>query len=153
MRIQKIDKIDNIDKLSKIIFLNFFYLKDEPHINFSYKDIQDCLSSKSLLGWFLIDNNEKIIGYLIGTHKDIGDGRYVYFINYFYIISRFRKNGIGTKMILSCIQYIKNININFIMLISKIGSNAYRLYQQLGFVKEPIIKIDNPKFNILLYYC
>ena len=53
---------------------------------------------------------------------------------------------------LMCIEYIQSINIRFIMLISNIHSKAFTLYQSLGFGFDPLIKINNPNYTILLLY-
>lgn len=153
MRLQLFKKINNVERLSKIIFFNFIHLQYENDINFSIDDIRDTLSSNELLGWFLLNDNNKIVGYLIGIRKEVGDGRFVYYINYFYIIQNYRRKGLGAKMLLYCIQYIKSINIRFIMLISEINSDGYNLYKNFGFLIDPIIKINNPNHVVLLYYC
>jgi ribosomal protein S18 acetylase RimI-like enzyme len=104
------------------------------------------------LGCFLIDNNDKIIGYIVGELKELTDGRYVYYISYFYLIHKYRSMGLGYKMMLVCLEYISSINVPFIMLISNIQSNAFKLYTKLGFGFDPIIKINNPNYAVLLLY-
>ena len=153
MKTQIFQKINNIERLSKIIYFNFIYLEDEPDINFSIDNIRETLSAPDILGWFLLNDNNKIVGYLLGNLKELPDGRYVYYISYFYIIKTLRNQGIGTKMLLSSINYVKNINVPFVMLISKINSSSYTLYNKIGFIRDPIIKLNNSKFDVLLYYC
>ena len=152
MKIQRFDRITNISRLAKIIFFNFIELQNESDIVFNINDITSTLSSKSLLGWFLLDDNGKIIGYIIGELKDLTDGRYVYYISYFYLIQQYRSKGLGYKMMLMCIEYIKSINIQYIMLLSNVNTNAFKLYKSLGFGFDPIIKIDNPNYVVLLYF-
>ena len=152
MKIQRFNRINNINRLSKIIFLNFIELQKEPDIVFNINDIVSTLSSNNLLGWFLLNDNGKIIGYIIGELKDLTDGRYVYYISYFYLIKQFRSKGLGYKMMLMCIEYIKSINVQYIMLLSNINSNAFKLYKSLGFSYDPIIKVNNPNYVVLLYY-
>lgn len=152
MKIQRFDRIVNIPRLSKIIFFNFIELQNQEDIVFNINDITSTLSSNSLLGWFLLDNDGKIIGYIIGELKDLVDGRYVYYISYFYLIKEYRSQGLGYKMMLICIEYIKSINVQYIMLLSNIHSNAFKLYQSLGFGFDPIIKINNPNYVALIYY-
>jgi ribosomal protein S18 acetylase RimI-like enzyme len=152
MRIQKFTQIDNIERLSKIIFLNFIDLQNQPEIVFNIDDIINTLSSDGLLGWFLLDDNGKIIGYIVGEKKELTDGRYVYYISYFYLIRKYRSMGLGLGMMLECIKYISSINIPFIMLISNIHSKAFKLYKQLGFGFDPIVKINNPNYSVLLLY-
>jgi ribosomal protein S18 acetylase RimI-like enzyme len=152
MKIQRFDRITNIPRLAKIIFFNFIELQNEEDIVFNINDITSTLSSNSLLGWFLLNNDNKIIGYIVGELKQLTDGRYVYYISYFYLIQEYRSKGLGYKMMLMCIEYIKSIGVQYIMLISNIQSNAFKLYQSLGFNYDPIIKIDNPNYVVLLYY-
>lgn len=152
MKIQRFDRIVNIQRLSKIIFLNFIELQNETDIVFNINNIVSTLSSKSLLGWFLLDDDGKIIGYIIGELKDLTDGRYVYYISYFYLIQEYRSQGLGYKMMLMCIEYIKSINVQYVMLLSNINSNAFKLYKSLGFGFDPLIKINNPNYVALLYY-
>lgn len=106
MRIQLFNQVKNIDRLAKIIFLNFIELENEPDIVFNIDDITSTLKSTSLLGWFLLDNYGKIIGYIVGEMKELTDGRYVYYISYFYLISKYRSQGLGYKMMLECIQHV-----------------------------------------------
>jgi len=80
MKIQRFNKIMNVKRLAKIIFLNFIELQNEPDIVFNINDINSTLISPNLLGWFLLDNDDKIIGYIIGELKELNDGRYVYYM-------------------------------------------------------------------------
>ncbi len=152
MKIQRFNQISNINRLAKIIFFNFIELQNEPDIVFNINDITTTLASNNLLGWFLLDDNGKIIGYIIGELKELTDGRYVYYISYFYLIEQYRSKGLGYKLLLMCIEYIKSINVQYIMLISNIHSNAFKLYKSLGFNYDPLIKINNPNYVVLLYY-
>jgi ribosomal protein S18 acetylase RimI-like enzyme len=152
MKIQRFNQITNINRLAKIIFFNFIELQNEADIVFNINDITSTLTSNSLLGWFLLDDDSKIIGYIVGELKQLTDGRYSYYISYFYIIKKYRSKGIGYKMMLICIDYVKSIGIQFIMLLSNINSNAFQLYKKLGFGFDPIIKINNPNYVVLTYY-
>ena len=152
MRIQLFNQVKNMDRLAKIIFMNFIELENEPDIVFNIDDITSTLKSTGLLGWFLLDDYDKIIGYIVGEMKELTDGRYVYYISYFYLISKYRSKGLGYKMMLESIQHVKANGIAFVMLISSIHSKAFRLYRQLGFGFDPIIKINNPNYSVLLLY-
>lgn len=152
MKIQRFERISNISRLAKIIFFNFIELQNENDIVFNINNITSTLTSNNLLGWFLLDNDNKIIGYIVGELKELKDGRFVYYLSYFYLINQYRSKGLGYKLLLICIEYIKSINVNYIMLISNINSKAFKLYQNLGFSFDPIIKINNPNYAVLLYY-
>lgn len=152
MRIQKFNQVAHPDRLAKIIFFNFIELQGEKDIVFNIDDITSTLNSENLLGWFLLDDNGKIIGYIVGELKELTDGRYVYYISYFYLIHKYRSQGLGYKMMLVCIEYVKSNGVGFVMLISSIHSKAYKLYKNLGFGFDPIIKINNPNYAVLLLY-
>ena len=152
MKLQRFNDLNNINKLSKIIFLNFFDLQYEDNIDFSVESISNILDSSALIGWFLLDNDNKIIGYLIGKTQGLNDGRFVYYISYFYIVNKYRNKGLGTIMLLTCMEYIKNQNISNIMLITKNNSNAHKLYSKLGFDIDPVIKIKNPGYILISNY-
>ena len=154
MRIEIFKELKNTDRLAKIIFINFIELQNQPDIDFSVRDIENTLNESSLLGWFLLDNNNKIVGYLIGTIKDIGDGRVVYYISYFYIIQKYRNYGMGKKMLIAALEYVTRQNIKFVMLISRKDSKAWHLYKKYGFMQDPLIKLHNNKnYEVMLYYC
>jgi ribosomal protein S18 acetylase RimI-like enzyme len=154
MRVEKFTQLKNIDRLSKIIFMNFIELQNQPDIEFSVKDISSTLANESIVGWFLLDNDDRIVGYLIGNTKDIGDGRVVYYISYFYIIQKYRNYGIGTKMLIIALKHATQNNLKFVMLISRIDSKAWNMYKKYGFIEDPLIKLSNNKdYKVLLYYC
>lgn len=152
MKFQQFRKLDNINRLAKIIFLNFIKLMDQPNIEFSMDAIERLLVSNNLVGWFLLDNNDKIIGYLIGEIKRLQDGRLVYFISYFYISKNYRGKGLGKIMLLRCLKFIKDNNIPFTMLITERDTVGYNLYKKIGFQNDPLIKIDNPDYVLLMNY-
>ena len=152
MKFQQFRKLDNINRLAKIIFLNFIKLMDQPNIEFSIDAIERLLVSNNLVGWFLLDNNDKIIGYLVGEIQRLQDGRLVYFISYFYISKNYRGNGLGKIMLLRCLKFIKNNNIPFTMLITERDTVGYNLYKKIGFQNDPLIKIDNPDYVLLMNY-
>ncbi len=153
MKLQRVEQLKNIERFSKIIYINFLELQNQPDINFSIDDINSTLSSSGFLGWLLLKDDGTIVGYMVGELKDIGDGRFVYYLSYFYIVKKYRAKGLGFKMLLNCIEYIKSINVKYIMLISNIFSDAFRLYSKLGFVPDPIIKLNNHNFAVLICYC
>jgi len=152
MKFQQFKKLDNINRLAKIIFLNFIKLMDQPNIEFSIEAIERLLASNNLVGWFLLDNNDKIIGYLVGEIQRLQDGRLVYFISYFYISKNYRGKGLGKIMLLRCLKFIKDNNIPFTMLITERDTVGYNLYKKIGFQNDTLIKIDNPNYVLLMNY-
>jgi ribosomal protein S18 acetylase RimI-like enzyme len=153
MKLQKFENIDNYERLAKIIFTNFIDLQYQGGIEFSIDSINNTLTSPNLLGWFLIDSDNKVIGYMVGDKKRLDDGRRIYYISYFYIVESYRNTGLGKQMMINCINYVSSENIPFIILTTEVNSNAFKLYRNMGFVFDPIIKIQNPNFTALIYYC
>jgi len=152
MKFQQFRKLYNINKLAKIIFLNFIKLMNQPNIEFSIDSIERLLVSNNLVGWFLLDNNDKNIGYIVGEIQRLKDGRLVYFISYFYISKNYRGKGLGKIMLLKCLKFIKDNNIPFTMLITERDTVGYNLYKKIGFQNDPLIKIDNPDYVLLMNY-
>jgi ribosomal protein S18 acetylase RimI-like enzyme len=152
MKIQQFTSVYNHERLAKIIYINFLELKNQTDIDFTFDGIKKLLVSVDLIGWFLLDNDGNIVGYIIGRKSGINDGRFVYFIDYFYITPEFRTKGYGKKMILICLKRIMELNIPYIMLITKKIGIANALYRNLGFINDAIIKINNDDYQVLTYY-
>jgi GNAT superfamily N-acetyltransferase len=89
---------------------------------------------------------------MIGETKELPDGRYIFYLSYFFIINKYRSKGLGVQMMINLINYVASINIRFIMLISEVNSKGFKLYKQLGFNDDPVLKLNNPNFTVLLYY-
>ena len=150
MRKQIVREIKNVDKLANIIFLHFIEYADMNISLFSFNMIKYNLSHKNLLGWFLLDNDDNIVGYILGNVKTLVDGRTVYFISYLYIIEKYQNYGLSTQLLEIALEYIKTQNVPFVMtLCNKEILNKYKL---LGFIEDPIEKLDNPNFIIVTYF-
>lgn len=152
MKIQYFTSVYNYERLAKIIFINFLELKNQPNISYSFDAIKELLVSPALMGWFLLDNDGNIVGYIVGKKSGTNDGRYVYFIEYIFIVPTFRNKGYGKKMMLICIKKIMELNIPYIMLITKKVGVANAMYQNLGFLPDSVIKIDNNDYHVLTYF-
>ena len=153
VKLERFTKLNNVKRLTKIIFLNFIYLQGQNDIIFSYDEIDKILSSENLIGWFLTNDYNFIIGYLIGIVKRLADGRHVYYVSYFYIVEKYRNNGYGKIMMKTMITHITNINLKYIVLITETNNVAYKIYKNIGFVDDPILVLKNDNFKLLLYYC
>lgn len=143
MILQQINSINHIEKFAKIIFFNFLYLQYEKNINFSLNSIIEVLQSPTLICWLMIEKGI-IIAYLIGNKQTLNDGRYVFFISYFYVSENYRNKGIGTHMMLNCFKYCKENRIAFIMLIC----NENKFLNKFGFTPDMLMKINNEKYKI-----
>lgn len=155
MKVQFFREVKNPDELAKIVFLNFIQLKGQPYIDFSYESIRESLVSPDLKGWFILSDDNKTIGYLFGKNVRMPspDGRLVFFMDYFWLEPDYRGQGIGKSMLEKCINYVKNCNIQFIMLITKKDEIAHTMYKKYGFQKEVLIKFENKNYELMTYYC
>ena len=151
MKLQEINNttIKETDRLSKIIFFNFSYLKNEDGIDFSIDSIKRVLKSITMVGYFLLNDDDSICGYLIADLRTLPDGRFVLYISYLYIIEKYRQKGLGTKMILKIFEYAKNNNVPYIMLVTNINKPSFNFYKKFGFKQDPIIKINNNNYYVL----
>jgi len=150
MRIQIFKKIKNIDKLTKIIFTNLIDYVNLGITIFNYDYIKYNLSQPDLLGWFLLDNDNNIVGYIIGNVKRISDGRLTYFINYIYILEKYQGYGLSNELLEIVIKYTEENNINFIMTLC-LKNDLYK-YAKFGFIKDPIETLNNDNFIIITRY-
>lgn len=150
MRLQKFTKLKNIENLSKLIFLDFINYADAGITIFNYDFIKYNLSQPDLLGWFLLDDEQNIVGYLIGNTKRITDGRYVFFMNYINISDEYKGYGLSNKLLEIAIKEAKDLNIFFIMTICE--KNNFNTYKNYGFIVDPIEKIDNDNFILTTLY-
>ena len=153
IKVQFFTEITNIEEFSKVVFLNFLELKNQPGIEFSQTSIQQTLSSPSLKGWLILNDNNTTIGYLFGNNQRMIDGRMVFFMQYFFLEEPYRNQGIGKSMLERCIKFTANNNIQFIMLITKKNEPAYYMYKKYGFQKEVLLKFDNKNYELITYYC
>ncbi len=66
---------------------------------------------------------------------------------YFWKDERFKSNLISSHDLILLSQ------IKFILLISNVNSPSWFLYKKLGFVEDPIIKMENENYRPLAFYC
>ena len=131
-------------KLGNYIYENFKDLINYKNLNHSQNEINRLLMSQNvILFLYLVDN--KIEGYLVCETT----GCNVLFINYIYVVNKYRGHKIGSQLMSSAMEYAKKINIRNIDLISEIDSVAYNWYKSLGFMKNNDVNVGDKKHLML----
>jgi GNAT superfamily N-acetyltransferase len=133
------DKIKNPNLLSNIIYNNFVYLTEFPHLSHNKKAINDILKLENNL-CFLVYDNDNLVGYLVGDFKTLDDQRYVYYISYFYVMESYRSQGLGGQIIKTVINKCKKLGVTFIVLTcDSYDPKVVKFYKRHGFILDPIL--------------
>lgn len=129
----KTPRINNPELLANIAYHNFKYLTKYPELQHSIDDIMKSLKSEGNLSYLLYDN-KKLIGYMIGDFKTLPDNRYGYYISYVYIMEKYRNSGLGSKLMDMLIQECKDRGIGWIVLTcDSRDKKIVRFYEKYGF--------------------
>lgn len=130
----------NLDLFINIVYDNFFDIANKPELKHSPKEINRLLKSNKFRG-IIAKKDNKTIGYLLGEVHSLPDERIVFFINYLYVARRYRKNGIASKMLDMIILYIKENNIDTIMLNCDTNNKqVFDFYSKRGFMLDLILR-------------
>lgn len=89
----------DINFFADIVYKNFLHLSRYPKLKHNKKEIVRLLQSYDMVSYFVYNAENVLIAYLIGERKTLDDGRYVFYISYLYVAKRYRKHGIGGKLI------------------------------------------------------
>lgn len=129
----KTSKIKNSEVLAKIAYNNFKYLSEYPELQHNIKEIKKALESKGNITYLLYHKN-KFVGYLIGDIRTFFDGRYGYYISYFYIMEKYRGANIGSKLMDILMDDCKKNNCNLIILTcDSRDMKVIKFYKKYGF--------------------
>jgi ribosomal protein S18 acetylase RimI-like enzyme len=138
-------KIQNPELFANIIYNNFLYLTEFPHLSHNKKTIIDTLRLPNNL-CFLVYNDDKLIGYLVGDFKTLNDQRYVYYISYLYVLESYRSNGLGGQLMNLLINRCKSLGVSFIVLTcDNHDPKVIKFYKKHGFVLDPILGLKASK--------
>ena len=131
--------VENPKLMSDIIYNNFSYLADVPHLAHNKKAIADIFKLENNM-CFLIYDDDTLVGYLVGDFKILNDKRYVYYISYFYIIEAYRGNGLGSKVLKLAINKAKKQGVSFVLLTcDTYDPKVVNFYKKHGFVKDIVL--------------
>lgn len=146
---------DSIRSFVDTVYDNFSYLSSNPELSHNRHELTRLLSSPDFVGFFVYypHDHNKIIGYLIGEFKHLNDGRYVYYISYFFVAKAYRGKKIGSKLLSLLINKCKEWGLKFILLTcNRKNHRLSSFYKTLGFTEDPILRTRriNEVFSIYL---
>ena len=129
-------KNQNLSLLINNIYKNFLELASDPKLNHTKSEIQKILDSDGVVLFLILDNN-KIIGYLLGEVLDLQDSRHVLFISYIYVVKFMRNKKLGCKLMSYAISYAIEQRCDGIMLIYNTSDKKLeRFYNKYGFMLD-----------------
>ena len=132
-------KIKNPEIMADIMFNNFSYLTEFPHLSHNKKELKKILKLEDNL-CFLVYDNDKLVAYLVGDFKTLNDSRFVYYISYFYVLENYRGNGLGSQILKMVINRCKKLGMAFVLLTcDTYDPKVVNFYKKHGFVKDPIL--------------
>jgi ribosomal protein S18 acetylase RimI-like enzyme len=108
---------ESVKVFSYTIYRNFDYYKQDQNMHHTLEDISKLLKSKDMYCLLVYNINHKLIAYLIGEIIKLDNGKMVFFINYLYVIEKYRNLGIGSKLLNIIIKRVQNWKIHGIMLL------------------------------------
>jgi ribosomal protein S18 acetylase RimI-like enzyme len=143
-------RIKNPEALANIIFNNFSYLTEFPHLGHSKKEIKKTLKLEHNL-CFLVYDDDKLVAYLVGDFKTLNDQRYVYYISYFYVIESYRNNGLGGDILKIVIDKCQGMGLSFILLTcDTYDPRVVRFYKKYGFKQDPLLGTLASKRHVVM---
>jgi ribosomal protein S18 acetylase RimI-like enzyme len=134
-----INKIKNPNILTDTIYNNFIYLTKFPELSHNKEEITKSVNSDGSL-IYLIYDDRKLIGYLVGDFRTFPDNRFGYYISYFYVGEKYRNRKIGSKLLQNLINRCKRDDIKFIILTcDTFDSKIVNFYKKYGFKEDPVL--------------
>lgn len=126
----------NIDMLANVIYHNFKFLDNQNIIIHNKEYINALLRNENSYILFVYDNNNKIIGYLIGGIT-IKNNVVIFYLSYIYVSPKYRNNGVGNKMMKTLLKYVKYSDITNVMtIIDTRNHNVVKFFNSYKFVRD-----------------
>ena len=107
----------NINTFTDIVYENFIDLANYPLLKHTQEEIKKLMTSDKLYSVLVYNKNNSLIAYALGEFMNLNDGREVYYLSYIYVVSKYRKEGLGTKILNTIHTRCSNMGIKTIMLI------------------------------------
>jgi ribosomal protein S18 acetylase RimI-like enzyme len=127
-------------KLSQTVYDNFIELAKYPNLKHTREEIERILDEGKAIFCIIMYKN-KIVAYLLGEVISIGDRRTVAYITYLYTASKFRNNGLASKLIDYIEHFCTRNRLNGVMLICDTeDKKVYDFYQKRGFMLDPNLR-------------
>ena len=145
------NKIKNPELLASVVFNNFIYLTHFPELQHTKKDIVKILITDSCLCYLLYDEN-KLIGYLIGDFRNLPDNRYAFYVSYVYISDKYRNRKLGSELMQYLIKRCNDVGTKFIVLTCDTNDQkVVNFYTKMGFVIDSSLG-GNKRHNVYCLY-
>jgi len=142
----------NIAPVVDLIYNNFDYIANYTELKHNKNEIARILLSKNFYGFFLLNLDNHIIGYLVGEKMYLNDGRHVFYVSYLYVNKPYRKHGVGGKLMMLLEERCKQWNIYIITLTYDTDDVKVGLfYQNRGFMPDLVLRTYG-RFDVLSKY-
>jgi GNAT superfamily N-acetyltransferase len=130
------------------VYNNFKELSQYPQLKHTPEELYRLLTSPNLIMYTVAKNNV-MIGYCCGELMRLDDGRFVLFIAYIYIGSKYRRNGLGSVLLNKIIEYARFKSMDAITLICDTEDNrVMQFYFDKGFMYDPYLRRYD-KYDVL----
>ncbi len=140
IKVNEIRKIGPLLPMINTVYNNFVYIADIPGLDHTRKEILRLLTSDRMVSLFAY-HQEKLVGYLIGEFKKLGDGRLIYYIAYMYVAPKYRAKKIGAQLIALIVKKCENWGIKYITLTCDTHDvPLFMFYKKRGFTYDPMLR-------------
>lgn len=140
---------DKLKELANVIYGNFSHIANSQ-LDHSVKSIEKILSSENVVMYCFYDGNN-MISYILMDKKILNDNRHVLYVDYLYVSEKYRKHGLGSRMIDMAKEYANNNSLQGLLLTTNVNDKKLmRFYTKHGFSYDMFLR-TYLKFDIL--YC
>ena len=130
-------KNTDLSKLTDVIYNNFFELKEDYKLMHTKEKISETLHSDDVLIIVALNEQKKIVGFILSQLKELDDRIKVLFVNYIYVAESLRKTGMGSEMMNMLEAEGYKYKCNGIMLIfDTYNSLLVRFYENRGYMLD-----------------
>jgi GNAT superfamily N-acetyltransferase len=130
------------------IYNNFIELADFPNLKHTHNNIYKLLTSPNMI-LFTVSKNNIMIAYCLGELMKLSDGRYVLFLSYLYVGSKYRRNGLGSILMNKIISYARFKRMNAVMLVCNTDDQrVMNFYFDKGFMYDQYLRRYD-KYDVL----
>jgi ribosomal protein S18 acetylase RimI-like enzyme len=130
-------KHSDLSKLTDIIYNNFIELKEDYKLMHTKEKISETLHSDDVLIIIALNEQKKIVGFIVSQLMELDDRRKVLFINYIYVAESLRKTGMGSEMMDMLEREGYKYKCNGIMLIfDTYNAVLVRFYENRGYMLD-----------------
>jgi ribosomal protein S18 acetylase RimI-like enzyme len=134
-------KTSKLNYFTNVIFNNFLHLQNVSNLSHSKKNIFEVLTSKEPQIYLVLNDDKKIIAYLVGEIVELVDGRKVLYITYLFTSKKHRKNGCASKLLYVAEDIIRKQNLNGLMLTcDSENPYVYDFYLKKGFMPDILLR-------------